>query len=78
MHRLVDLERTYNSDCYLSHPYRSEDSDDLLIDVANQLEIYKQDLIQWLKSKRSWIFMSNTENYDIDTTDFLDEFDSLR
>jgi hypothetical protein len=78
MYRLTDLEHPYDSDCYLSHPARSEDSDDLLIDVANQLGVYKQDLLAWLKSKKSWLFMHSMGKCDIDTTDFLNEFDSLR
>ena len=63
--------------CYLNHPSRCEDSDDMLIDVANQLDFTRKDLHRWVKSKRSHLFMEkiDAEGGEIDITDFHAEFD---
>jgi len=77
--RLSDLDyQESKADCYLTHPARSEDTDDVLIDVANQFEFTKKDLMVWVKATRSWNFMKSLENYEVDISDFVTEFDSLR
>jgi len=81
MLRLSDLEPMEweeSSRCYLWHPARSDDSDDALIDVANQLEVHKLDLVQWARSGRSWHFMELREGSDLDISDFLSEFEPFR
>ena len=75
--RLSDLDHTHDSKCYLTHEGRNEDSDDALIDVANQLGMYKRELVSWAKSYRSWMFMEALEGSDLDISDFFNEFDAM-
>ena len=76
--RLSDLDLESRAKCYLTHSCRSEDTDDVLIDVANQYEFTKKDLLAWVKTTRSWKFMENLDGCEVDITDFIMEFDSLR
>jgi hypothetical protein len=76
--RLSDLDDNKpKSECYLTHPFRSEDTDDVLIDVANQFELSKRDLSVWSTATSSWKFMENLEGCEVDLTDFIRELDSL-
>ena len=78
MLRLSDLEHAVeHAECYLNHSSRTEDSDDALIDVLNQLELIKSDLMEWVSSRRSWIFMEIRKGCDLDISDFLAEFEPL-
>lgn len=62
--------------CYLNHPNRSDDSDDVLLDAANQSEISRKDLLFWTTSLESSLFMDEIEDIsDIDVSDFRKEFD---
>lgn len=63
--------------CYLTHPARNEDTDDVLLDTANQMELSKGDLIKWVTSKKSYKFMDEFEDEDLEVTDFSREFDPL-
>ena len=61
-------------ECYITHPLRSDDSDDVLLDTANQLEMTKRDLIKWATSKKSYEFMNSIENIDeIEVWEFREE-----
>jgi len=65
-------------DCYLTHPDRSDDSDDVLLDAANQCDLTKKDLVRWATSARSFCFMDEIDNIsDIDVSDFRMEFEPL-
>lgn len=77
--RLDDLDHTHDSKkCYLTHACRSEDTDDTLIDVANQLGFDRKDLSSWVESPGSWEFMESINGCEIDSYDFLNEFESGR
>ena len=72
----LDNIKEIADNCYLNHPERSDDSDDVLLDAANQCEMMRQDLIKWTTSARSFCFMDEIENIDdIDVSDFMKEFD---
>jgi hypothetical protein len=76
--RLSDLDSLcVDACCYLTHPQRTDDSDDILIDVANQFDFTKQDLMRWVTSTKSGLFMDQLDGC-VDTPDFVLEFDSLR
>lgn len=75
--RNADLAVEATSPCYLNHPKRDDDIDDLLLDVANQLELSRKDLIRWVKSPRSWKFMYELSEVEIDMLDFEREFNPL-
>lgn len=72
-----DLDITPNKNCYLTHPQRNEDLDDIVLDAANQLDLSKQDLTSWLTSSSSWDFMMNAEQIELETEDFSNEFYKL-
>lgn len=74
--RNADLEiKKIPGKCYLSHPNRNEDIDDVLLDSANQLEIDRTDLIQWVTSIRSWYFIDLEPEPEV--SDFFRELESL-
>jgi hypothetical protein len=69
-----DLERVQAiHDCYLTHPNRTEDTDDVLLDSANQRELSRTDLIEWVTSKRSWFLLEHEP--DPEVSDFIDWFE---
>ena len=72
-----DLNITALHNCYLTHPARSEETDDVLLDTANQMELTKRELLKWTLSKKSWKFMDELEDQEVDVTDFSREFDPL-
>lgn len=75
MIRYVDIKHIladYESKCYLSHHLRTEDTDDIVLDVANQLDFTVRDLSAWLKSRRSWDVMEEAE-VELDISDFMHE-----
>lgn len=59
--------------CYLTHPNRTDDTDDVLLDSVNQLELSRKDLIEWVTSKRSWFLLENEP--DPEVSNFMDEFE---
>ncbi len=59
--------------CYLTHPKRDDDTDDMLLDVANQFRLSKQEFNSWVADKRSWAFMEEFLDIDLEVSDFLDE-----
>jgi len=63
--------------CYINHPFRSEDTDDILLDAVNQLEFTHKDLVRWVTSTKSKKFMDHLEGEgaDVDITDFYSEFE---
>jgi len=77
--RYSDIENIKNADhdCYLTHPNRSEDTDDMVLDAANQLDMRKKDLLAWLKSDRSWTLLDEAEGADLEVSDFIKEFNPL-
>lgn len=77
--RYADIENIKNidHDCYLTHPKRNEDTDDMILDAANQIEMRRKDLIAWLKSTRSWNTMEEYEDSEMDVSDFIRELNPL-
>jgi len=75
--RNSDLNITTIRPCYLTHPARNEDTDDVLLDTANQLDLTRRDLVQWVVSKSSWHFMSEFAQQEIDVNDFSKELERL-
>jgi hypothetical protein len=73
--RNADLKIKTTHNCYLTHPYRNEDTDDVLLDSANQLELSRKDLVGWVISERSWTFIDTEPEPEI--SDFFDEFSKL-
>jgi len=73
--RTTDLKvKNVKHNCYLTHPKRDEDLDDVLLDCANQLELSKTDLVQWVTSPRSWFFIETEPEPEV--SDFVQEFDA--
>ena len=72
-----DLNIKATGNCYLTHPNRNEDLDDVVLDAANQLELGKQDLIAWITSSSSWRFMKKAEQMELDVNDFSEELYKL-
>lgn len=71
--RNSDLNIKTKNKCYLTHPNRNEDIDDVLLDSANQIELTKKDLIAWTTSPRSWLFFEQEPEPEV--SDFLKEFE---
>lgn len=71
-----DLNVQSAHNCYLTHPSRNDDTDDVILDAANQLFLSKKDLMAWVTSEQSWVFM-NMKDTDLDVCDFSDEFYKL-
>ena len=78
MIKLSDLDTIRVSDdqpCYLTHPSRSEESDDALLDAANQLELSKGYVKKWVLSFQSYEFLEQIDDIDdIEMSDFYTEF----
>ncbi len=63
-------EVKYTHDCYLTHPNRSEDTDDTLLDAINLLNLTKFEFKLWVLSKQSWLFL---EKGYLELSDFMEE-----
>lgn len=72
-----DLIITALHSCYLTHPARNEETDDVLLDTANQMDLTKRELLRWVLSKKSWQFMDEFKDEEVDVTDFSKEFEPL-
>ena len=77
--RYTDIEniKEVHHDCYLTHPKRNEDTDDMILDAANQIEMRRKDLIAWLTSAKSWNLMEDAEDAEMDVSDFMREFNPI-
>lgn len=78
--RYSDIENIKNveHDCYLTHPKRNEDTDDMVLDAANRSDMKRKDLLAWLKSKRSWRMMEeHDDESEMDESDFIREFNPI-
>jgi len=77
--RYADINniKDVHHDCYLTHPDRSDDIDDTVLDAANQLDMRRKDLVSWLKSDRSWKILEEAEGDELDVSDFIKEFNPL-
>jgi hypothetical protein len=71
----IDSIKEITQNCYITHPLRNDDTDDVLLDTANQLDLTRKDLIEWITSDRSWQFMCEANSSDLDVSDFLKEFE---
>jgi hypothetical protein len=78
--RTKDLKIATNKPCYLTHPKRNDEIDDVLLDTANQLELSKQDLILWATSFRSYDFLEELGDSlsEIENRDFQKELHILQ
>ena len=63
--------------CYLTHPKRDGDTDDVILDAANQLDLSRKDLVTWITSYTSWEFMRRVNNMELEVEDFSYEFYKL-
>jgi hypothetical protein len=73
----IDNIKDVHHDCYLTHPDRSDDTDDMVLDAANQIDMRKKELVSWLKSDRSWNILEEAEGEELDVSDFIKEFNPL-
>lgn len=73
--RYADIERLRDieHDCYLTHPNRNEDTDDMALDAANQLDMGRKDFVAWLTSSKSWAVLDEANDIELDVSDFLKE-----
>jgi len=64
----IDYLNGVEYDCYITHPKRCDDTDDMVLDAANQLQLSKKYFITWLTSEASWECMEDED--DCDNIDF--------
>lgn len=74
-----DLEQLTKRRCegYLSHENRTEDTDDALLDAANQLDLSLVELTQWIYSEKSTNFMQAWASYHVSPSDFSESLKSF-
>jgi hypothetical protein len=74
-----DIEKTRDrgSDCYLTHPNRCDDTDDLVLDAANRLDMDRKDFKAWLVSDKAWDFMDSFDGIDMEVSDFTAELEAF-
>jgi hypothetical protein len=70
-HKSLSLVEVSGKNCYLLHEERTDDTDDFLLDAANQLALTEQDLHRWITGKAGFSFMEEWSGLEPSSIDFV-------